>query len=562
MGPLLDILTSTTTETDQKEAVLTLLNALINRMEDAESSTYRKKYNLDLVLSLLSARPPSRELHTQIDTYQTLSGFTKSMPIYSINTEENLAVKKCKELTGQLLGFTSLIPYLTEYFEYLSYLPRSGQAGINAWKLISNCIQCAVKVGPTADERDLCKNIVKELSEVYDISISASEVPGKSTDESTQPDVVTKPTPVTKVDKVSTTEANKISDTGKKPEVKTESKRIQNIITPPTPPQSGDAVGIPLPPGGPVGVPAAPPPPGGIPAAPSMGGPGGIPKKPVIKPNIKMRKFNWTKINYRAAQNTFWETVDESNIKLNSKQLESIFGLAETKKKAVVNEITKPKTIHLLETKRSQNLCKFNQFFCYFLIVMLAIVLSRYSKMPLETLVEAVQNLDEELLNMDNAIGLLNSCPTAEEIEMMKDFTGETSLLDKPERYVLLVAEIPRYRERLASLVTKHTFTLRQQSTHKRLELMDNAIHQIQENATFKKMLTIVLAIGNYMNGSTISGGAFGFRLTSLPKVSIYHVTLVSYFCCRWLIAGLLRSGKFLSCIMLFDSFMKNIQML
>ena len=69
--------------------------------------------------------------------------------------------------------------------------------------------------------------------------------------------------------------------------------------------------------------------------------------------------------------------------------------------------------------------------------------------MSLEDLVDAVKNLDEELLTTDNAIGLYNSCPTKEEMELLKDYTGELDLLDKPEQYILLVAEIPRYREYL-----------------------------------------------------------------------------------------------------------------
>ena len=139
-------------------------------------------------------------------------------------------------------------------------------------------------------------------------------------------------------------------------------------------------------------------------------------------------------------------------------------------------------------------------------------------------LVDAVSNLDEDILTMDNAIGLANSCPTAEEIEMIREFNGEVALLDRPEQYILLVSKVQRYQERLDSIVTKHTFSMRQQSTHQRLELMDSSILRLKEDELFKKMLGIVLAIGNYMNGNTIAGGAFGYRLTSLPLVSLSNL--------------------------------------
>ena len=40
----------------------------------------------------------------------------------------------------------------------------------------------------------------------------------------------------------------------------------------------------------------------------------------------------------------------------------------------------------------------------------------------------------------------------------------------------------------------------------------------IKNNKNFHKFLEIFLAHGNYMNGITTKGGAFGFQLTSLSK--------------------------------------------
>lgn len=71
-----------------------------------------------------------------------------------------------------------------------------------------------------------------------------------------------------------------------------------------------------------------------------------------------MRRFNWTKINNRAAKGTFWELLDESQYKIHPRELEKFFGIVENKKKVAVKEVAKPKVISLLETRRSQNLCK------------------------------------------------------------------------------------------------------------------------------------------------------------------------------------------------------------
>lgn len=148
------------------------------------------------------------------------------------------------------------------------------------------------------------------------------------------------------------------------------------------------------------------------------------PKKPLITPKIKMRRFNWTKVAYKAAVDTFWEKLDESHIKVHPDELEKLFGVAK-KKEAEIEPVSKPKVVHLLESRRSQNI---------------SIVLSSHTKISLETLVEAVHNLDESIITPNHSFGLSSSCPTAEEMEQLKGYTGDVGLLDRPERYILLVS--------------------------------------------------------------------------------------------------------------------------
>jgi len=41
----------------------------------------------------------------------------------------------------------------------------------------------------------------------------------------------------------------------------------------------------------------------------------------------------------------------------------------------------------------------------------------------------------------------------------------------------------------------------------------------VSDSTNFKKILEAILAIGNYMNGSTARGGAYGFKLDALTKL-------------------------------------------
>lgn len=52
------------------------------------------------------------------------------------------------------------------------------------------------------------------------------------------------------------------------------------------------------------------------------------------------------------------------------------------------------------------------------------------------------------------------------------------------------------------------------------LETISEAIFAVKNSRTFNSVLEIVLAIGNYMNGSTPRGAAWGFKLDCLLKLS------------------------------------------
>eukprot|EP00456_Euglypha_rotunda_P077682 TRINITY_DN7355_c0_g1_i11.p1 TRINITY_DN7355_c0_g1~~TRINITY_DN7355_c0_g1_i11.p1 ORF type:complete len:146 (+),score=43.84 TRINITY_DN7355_c0_g1_i11:93-530(+) len=106
----------------------------------------------------------------------------------------------------------------------------------------------------------------------------------------------------------------------------------------------------------------------GIPAAPGMGSKGGgggggggsgLPKKRVIKPTQKLRKFHWQKVEDRAVKESVWFTMNDDEIKFDFTDFENTFQQKdappkssedkqkETKKKAEV--------VKLVDEKRSYN---------------------------------------------------------------------------------------------------------------------------------------------------------------------------------------------------------------
>ena len=45
------------------------------------------------------------------------------------------------------------------------------------------------------------------------------------------------------------------------------------------------------------------------------------------------------------------------------------------------------------------------------------------------------------------------------------------------------------------------------------------AAEQLMSSAALKAVLLKVLALGNYLNGTSARGGAYGFKLSDLPKL-------------------------------------------
>lgn len=52
-----------------------------------------------------------------------------------------------------------------------------------------------------------------------------------------------------------------------------------------------------------------------------------------------------------------------------------------------------------------------------------------------------------------------------------------------------------------------------------KLGKMRKSIDKIKNDEKIKVLLTFVLAIGNYMNGESARGGAYGFRLDVVEKI-------------------------------------------
>lgn len=93
---------------------------------------------------------------------------------------------------------------------------------------------------------------------------------------------------------------------------------------------------------------------------------------------------------------------------------------------------------------------------------------------------------------------------------------------------------IAHYDQRLRSLVYKKKFITWTGEVEGRTKIVMEASREVARSRRLRKLLEIVLALGNYMNKGA-RGNAWGFRLSSLNRLtdtkssSVRGITLLHY---------------------------------
>eukprot|EP00952_Eustigmatos_sp_NYUAD-ZCMA_P008668 36062-Eustigmatos_ZCMA.PRE.1 len=109
--------------------------------------------------------------------------------------------------------------------------------------------------------------------------------------------------------------------------------------------------------------------------------------------------------------------------------------------------------------------------------------------------------------------------PTAEEVATVHGFEGDAATLGPVETFFNTISSVPRLEQRLKSWLTTLTYDDSVQQLKHKLDVLHAGAMAVKNSKGFPKVLEIVLAVGNYMNGSSSRGGAYGFRLDALMKL-------------------------------------------
>lgn len=285
------------------------------------------------------------------------------------------------------------------------------------------------------------------------------------------------------------------------------------MVTPPPPPPPAPAAPM----GGNRSAPPPPPPPGPpAPPAPAPFGQAGLrATRAAAVPNVPMKKRRplfWNKVPVHAVHNTIWNDLpDAPAVKIPVEDLDDLFALNGSKLAAngKSNPATPSKTSKatkqttLIELNRAQNI---------------SIMLTRV-RMPLPQVREALLRVEDSKLTLDNLKALKQCLPTAEEAELLREYTGDVTELSKADQFFKQTLGIPRLQQRLTAMVYMRKFELDLEELKPDLKVLKDAASEIKGCGKFRSVLQTVLSVGNVLNASTFRGAAIGFQLADLLKL-------------------------------------------
>ena len=109
--------------------------------------------------------------------------------------------------------------------------------------------------------------------------------------------------------------------------------------------------------------------------------------------------------------------------------------------------------------------------------------------------------MDSRVLDRESLQGLKKIYPTSEELELLRLEGGSTVSWQSAERYMLRVASIPNFMAKLECWCLKEDYLELESSILEPLMIIKLAIEDILKSRLLKLILSVILDIGNYLNG-------------------------------------------------------------
>ncbi|XP_046284209.1 FH1/FH2 domain-containing protein 3 isoform X8 [Marmota monax] len=231
----------------------------------------------------------------------------------------------------------------------------------------------------------------------------------------------------------------------------------------------------------------------------------------------EVRPFDWPCKNNRRCREFLWSKLEP--IKVDTSKLEHLFEskskeLSVTKKTAADG---KRQEIIVLDSKRSN-----------------AINIGLTVLPPPRTIKIAILNFDEYALNKEGIEKILTMIPTEEEKQKIQEaqLANPEMPLGSAEQFLLTLSSISELSARLHLWAFKMDYETTEKEVAEPLLDLKEGIDQLENNKTLGFILSTLLAIGNFLNGTN----AKAFELSYLEKVpevkdTVHKQSLLHHVC-------------------------------
>lgn len=269
---------------------------------------------------------------------------------------------------------------------------------------------------------------------------------------------------------------------------------------------------------GPPGPIHAPPPPSGtLPVASNM-------RKNVLDmAKSRMKQLQWDKLSAEHASSTVWDKASKTEMSLRDVILQhGLFGEMDEGFKA--KEVSKK----LQTVKRDHK--ELQTYLNYATRQGIEMVLKRLKsrltdskQCTPEELAHLIVQCDPQVFDQSLLTELLRYYPESETKGRLGEYKNASDeqlrLLHPADRLVVLLMTVPHLKDKVKGMLYKTKY----QDT---VDLIRNGLNKIRDGAeaimdapNFTKLLSVVLLLGNYLNGTGIKGGAYGFKISSINKL-------------------------------------------
>uniref|UniRef100_A0AAR2LED7 Formin homology 2 domain containing 3b n=1 Tax=Pygocentrus nattereri TaxID=42514 RepID=A0AAR2LED7_PYGNA len=212
----------------------------------------------------------------------------------------------------------------------------------------------------------------------------------------------------------------------------------------------------------------------------------------------EVRPTDWQCGSHKNCKESLWTKLDP--VKLDTAKLEHLF---ETKSKELPKTAAdgKRQEIIVLDSKRSN-----------------AINIGLTVLPPPRTIKTAILNFDEYALNKEGIEKILTMIPTEEEKQKIQEaqLVNPDTPLGSAEQFLLTLSSISELTARLQLWAFKMDYDVLEKEVAEPLQDLKEGMNQLESNKTLRFILSTLLAIGNFLNGSN----AKGFELSYLEKVA------------------------------------------